>query len=83
MDSNQVLIIVFCSFSASGLLLSLCLICKHKLDLDREIQILKELRNNRKNRVKPLVMNYTLEYPQQEMKDENDDKIINITISSV
>ena len=60
-----------------------CLICKHKLDLDREIQILKELRNNRKNRVKPLVMNYTLEYPQQEMKDENDDKIINITISSV
>ena len=80
MDSNQVLIIVFCSFSGCGLLLSLCLICKHKLALDREVKLLKEIR---KNRVKPMFINYRLEYPQQETKDENEEKIININISSV
>jgi hypothetical protein len=85
METNQILIIVFSSFSTCGLLLSFCLICRHKLALNREIKLIQELKNNRikHNRVKPLVINYTLEYPQQETKDENDDKIINITISSV
>ena len=83
MDSTEILIIVFCSFSACGLLLSLYLICKHKIALDKQIKLLQEIKNNKKNRVKPISMNYNLEYPQQEMKDENEEKMINITISSV
>jgi hypothetical protein len=49
--------------------------CKHKIDENREIQILQELKNNR---VRPMEINYKLEYPQEETKDEHEEILLNI-----
>jgi hypothetical protein len=75
LEANEIMIIAFCSFSSLGLLFSCYLMCKHKIDENREIQILQELKNNR---VRPMEINYKLEYPQEETKDEHEEILLNI-----
>ena len=68
LESNQIIIIAFCSFSACGLLFSFYLVCRHKINEAREKNIVKN------NRVKPVEFTYTLEYPQTSENLQNSEK---------
>ena len=68
LESNQIMIITFCSFSACGLLFSFYLVCQHKIAENREKNIVKI------NRVKPVEFTYTLEYPQTSENLQNSEK---------
>ena len=83
LESNQIMIIAFCSFSACGLLFSFYLVCRHKINEAREKNIVKN------NKIKPVEFTYTLEYPQtsanlqtteqfEETKDERENIFISI-----
>lgn len=84
METNNIIIITFCSFSGLGLLCSLYLICQHKSEAFREEKMLQN--NIKNNKVKPFEFNYTIEYPQitenlqtteqfEETKDECENQI--------
>ncbi len=70
METNQILIIAFCSFSACGLLCSFYLMCQHKREENRENKIEFYLKQNS---IRPTLIEYKLDMPQkEEMKDEHD-----------
>ncbi len=76
METNQIIIIAFCWFSACGLLCSFYLMCQHKRAEDREK---KKIFYLKQNSIKPSEIEYKLNMPQkEEMKDEHDENQLEI-----